>query len=1165
MESVNSAEELTKLLRAKTTSTTQIYDVVSQFDDLKIYFPHKEVFVFELIQDRWNDQRKDDFKLDYKIWELFNTMWTKIGDDNLLKKLFKNLKFVPLLLKSLQLNQDSTNSDRFLKTLLKTISLINSTSTVEVSFENSCKILAYTLNLTCLIKDQDCELSFEERDQLIMEMITLLDINNMTEITYKLSSIYLNDLLLATLKYINKYSSDFEIPSIVILRTFLGRFIFSDHIDSLKLLERFFMNNSEKLDAQSAILLFQISISFLSRSNFKQLEDVFTYVVKCQPKVTSTLLKELSASKKTLSQEFLETLFNNTMSDAEKDIETYNNTEFWSLLSHILDLDIEIGIKYSDNLMKLIEQHKDTHKSSTLQIWSQVIACHINAREYVQFISKWQSYCKNDLESDKAQKSCFLFDRAYTASIGDNIVSLSITQLRDLLGEMVDIITGENIEQTEFNKMVLRICLYGLPKLTHNTLSEIKSILTKVFEINSSTDLWEIKYLIMEVYDNIVPEEQLLSLSKETFTTLAKETGLSSDLFYYFFKLREYQEFDFMEVENRLMEYLSSINTEEISSILLKLFTNWSSIINSIFARENIKELIKILLKSEHINILKSLFINDDFFEEENIMYQLVDELNNLYTSEQAILYLNDIPIQCINKSARISLIENLSSKKEFSDLDISLLCKILQNPTFRSILESDFDKLKEFLAKDKKTNIVFTKIWGNHLSQIKESISQKFITNAIDNIQKNFDNATVADVYHQMSLEIVKNTPEESISQLKDSFTKECLKQLGKFNSISKDQLIWLLNALYELSKIITFDTIQVVTIENTLSKLIQDKESISNIILLETLFTLYCALYDDSLVYLYPQYLAIRSLGASHESILPALSDVLTRVKKDNVDDFNNGFIMTINSFSEITTDEYSSAILELFQLQLTHIEKENVIGSHLFVKSLSSFLTNLKNFTSSPKSIVSILKTIQSLEISKPSLFTQFAIETLFPLCLNINLLFIHKDNSNNDDIFSNTVKMISNVLLVHRVKLSNRNHLVISLLCHLLEVVSKSKEYNLKIESTKSLARLITNFCEPANVSNNQSNNKHKLSSKVGLIKQSLRKHAPMLLVKYVHLSINHPFEAQERKELLSSIHSIFNLLSQNELSLVNSILDNSGKQYFKSIYIEYKRTGKWRED
>lgn len=309
----------------------------------------------------------------------------------------------------------------------------------------------------------------------------------------------------------------------------------------------------------------------------------------------------------------------------------------------------------------------------------------------------------------------------------------------------------------------------------------------------------------------------------------------------------------------------------------------------------------------------------------------------------------------------------------------------------------------------------------------------------------------------------------------------------------------------------------------------------------------------------------MALRNLNVPKDSMVLTLSDVLSRVKENNIVDFNDGFIMTVNSFSGTESNVYLNSILELYELQLNHIEKENVVGSHLFVKSLSAFLTNLEKFISFPNHIISILKTLQTLEISKPYLFNQFAIEILFPLSLKINLLFIKKDNGDNNAIFLNSTKMISNVIMVHRIKLSNRTHLVISLFCHLLEIISRSKELNLNIDSTKSLARLITNFCEPSNISNNQSNNRHKLSSKVSLIKQSLRKHIPMLLVKYIHLSINNPFDIQDRNALLPSIYSVFNLLSQNELSLVNSILDNSGKQYFKSVYHEYKRTGKWRED
>lgn len=81
----------------------------------------------------------------------------------------------------------------------------------------------------------------------------------------------------------------------------------------------------------------------------------------------------------------------------------------------------------------------------------------------------------------------------------------------------------------------------------------------------------------------------------------------------------------------------------------------------------------------------------------------------------------------------------------------------------------------------------------------------------------------------------------------------------------------------------------------------------------------------------------------------------------------------------------------------------------------------------------------------------------------------------------------------------------------------------------------------------------------------MAKHSLRKHIPILLVKYIHLSVHTPFEESIRKELLAATYSIFDLLSPIELNTINGMLDNTGNQYFKSLYAEYKKRGRWNED
>ena len=140
--------------------------------------------------------------------------------------------------------ENSDDSNLFLRNLLDTVTLINSTSTIDIPFENSCRILAQILNLLSM-KNRGNQLSNNERDQLIVEVINLLDINNITEINTKLANIYTNDLLLATLKYISQFESESVIKtnSIFILRNLLANFIFADKLSSLKLLERFFKNH----------------------------------------------------------------------------------------------------------------------------------------------------------------------------------------------------------------------------------------------------------------------------------------------------------------------------------------------------------------------------------------------------------------------------------------------------------------------------------------------------------------------------------------------------------------------------------------------------------------------------------------------------------------------------------------------------------------------------------------------------------------------------------------------------------------------------------------------------------------------------------------------------------------------------------------------------------
>lgn len=97
-----SAETLTKTLRSKIITSDEVVDIVRSLDGVHPYFPKREVFVIDLILDRWNNFKNTDFRENPRVWKLFNDTWVKIGDENLQKSLFKKLKFPGLLQSSLE-------------------------------------------------------------------------------------------------------------------------------------------------------------------------------------------------------------------------------------------------------------------------------------------------------------------------------------------------------------------------------------------------------------------------------------------------------------------------------------------------------------------------------------------------------------------------------------------------------------------------------------------------------------------------------------------------------------------------------------------------------------------------------------------------------------------------------------------------------------------------------------------------------------------------------------------------------------------------------------------------------------------------------------------------------------------------------------------------------
>lgn len=1168
MDLPTSAEGLTKLLRGRDTTPEQIYEIVSRFDTLGFYFPNKEIFITELIIDRWNDVKKVEFREDARTWEIFNSMWDTIHDDIILKNMFKRLKFVPLL--DSVLNSESIDVNKILPNILQTCKLVNSTTTMEVSFDHACKILANSLDI--MLKVDHTIISDTQESSFIREIIRLIGFENIGEQNYKMSVSFCNDLLLSVIRYtsyIEENSTQRSGNEVTqILSDYFGEFIFGKEIDSLLLLEKFFSKNKQTIDASMAIILFQESNKFLIKSDFQKLETVFEYIVSIQPNVTAVLLSELAASKKTLSHNFLKKLFDQTLQLAKE--KSLYDDEFWQLIGNMLDLDLEIGIENNSKLMELLEDQRHTHPTNEtlVVIWKKFLQCYINAREFEKFLDDMKKYCLKNVGF--VESTIFLNDKEFTNEISKNIVTLSTTQLIAVFSNITEQLLSQKSD--EMTIRIAKIYMNSLQSISYTILPEIRNTFVKLFSTTSANDkdLWGIKYMIMQTYDDIIPVNQIDASFIEQIEDNLKQNGsVSKELLLFVLKLREYEDFDVSILESKILDFINKSENEERENLLLDVFGNWSSIVNSLFSRDTIQQLTKIIAL-EFSHILKVLFMNDDFFEEENIMFQLVSNLVSDLSSASSVEYLCVIPIECLNKKNRISIIDEITDKKSFERSDLVLLEHLLSAPTFKSRIESDFDSLLSVLSKSQMfttphtmTFDIFDKILKNHMLQIKETTSESFISTLNQKINEGINKKEFSRIIFSMAISFVTQTQNADIS-LDVSVVVEKLIQWTQLfmNDKKTDNSVWVILALH---KLLSGSVIQP-QIQEKIKKLALEvtKENVFKTTdispLMVPMFLLYSLTFDSRLEVIFSQYIVMRDSGIAKTELITALEGIIARKASTNEIEVKEALYNTIISLRDNASATIYSSILELVQVQFSKLSADGDETSKLFVFFLSELLTNLSNLSENLSDILDICKMIQNVQITRPRMLTQYGTEILFPLCYKINSMAV-ESKLLGDQLYVASSKIISNILNFHRTKLSNRYHLINTFLCESLSLFSNNQIDILSGSSAGALGRLIVNFCEPTISST--SNSKH-LSSNTGVIKKNVRRYAPALLVKYVHLCITSNLNDEVRKELTPAMYSILDLISQNELNLLGKVLDNAGRQYFKVLYAEYKRLGKWHE-
>lgn len=1152
-----SAKTLTKTLRSKIITSDEVVDIVRSLDGVHPYFPKREVFVIDLILDRWNNFKNTDFRENPRVWKLFNDTWVKIGDENLQKSLFKKLKFPGLLQSSLETFngiEDTAKVQEYVESVNTTCDLlIKSVTSLQLPYEANLSILAAATQICSRI-------SYANRVEFLMNLINLTNFDSqLSKLTNKLSSIFSDILLLPILDYISNFESNIIDKDIILtFKGYIMSALFNADIiglDTTNILHEFFDAKKSTISHNSAVIIFEIAMNSLSKNNFIQLESIYTMIVDVHDALKPDLLQKLSSTKKTMSHEFLFKLIKDSFQSLDKVTNPQEKIRDWSLIRSILKLDIEIAIELSNEILALLLKNYHSFEKECQQIWAEFIECHISAREFFGFFGRLRTYYDHDHNISK-----FLCAREYRLDINKRIGLLSSLHLKELISEYVADMVSTS--RSKISAILLSIITEGLVHLNPSQLSEYRPYFQEVYMIDdiNYAEQWAVKYFLMDVFDNIIPLDMLERYkNKDIQKVILESPTINLQTFMFFLKIREYISMDIKEIENALMKYLSINKSSTFAFLILK---NWYTIISEEFDSQNIRNLLEMLCLNSNFSLLLEFMKDDDIFEEPNLIHKLIGYLSDNLTESAALDVLKIIPIQCYEKSSRVSLIDRLASLK-INESVIDALSHLLIFPTFKTRLETDvgtfFELFKNSIDLNHHSEKLLTTIWYHH-AHSNDSSSKDFTYNLVNLVVANLSKLIDVKVSFWLAYYIQIYDEKRVHSNLR----KEYFKAISAYSDKQSNLMPWLLKTLYQLLIREADLSMYQDVIKDCIQKYKLDGSNSNELKI--SVFMIYTLKDDSDFSFILAHYLALRSQGCHAMELLTGVSEYLKLTAHYSSEKYNAALHLVCCALND-NTKTFHNYLLEIVPSLMLNLSKQNHIGQKLTVRLLSATYTSITQGMMDINSLTKFISTLKEILISKPWMFDQYTVELLLPLSLEIcNSIIPTTDFSNvqlqNNRIFISLCRLLSTLFTVHRFKLNQRYHVIDSLLCGMMKYVINSQFYGLTEECAKAFARCVITFCEPT--TNTSTKNKNQTTSKVNEIKKILRKHVPILLVNYTELVIGNSIDNEIRREIDPALYSMLNVISSSELQWISTLLGSTGRQYFKSIYAEYKRIGKWTE-
>ncbi|GMM37854.1 Urb2 protein [Saccharomycopsis crataegensis] len=581
------------------------------------------------------------------------------------------------------------------------------------------------------------------------------------------------------------------------------------------------------------------------------------------------------------------------------------------------------------------------------------------------------------------------------------------------------------------------------------------------------------------------------------------------------------------------------------------------------------------------------------------------------------------IPIECYNRIEKVDLLDILSNLIFEDSLDFDTtnagklaICHLLSSPTHRSKIETDVKFLEKLFASGSEVaNAEIVKhVVENHLKQYNDTASVIYLNSLVswtDKCLKSTEagkwvfvqNVILNDITNYYSFEEKFKALQQEYVLFCIGYLKECSLSWKSENSTKKASS----KKSVKKGTIVDSEILEVVCRGLFNLEVPNDTAlSISNI--------------DLSILKDYN----LQKLKTGLFSILPKVSKAMDFkfvayyinlyliISQDNIDDGDadagkilgdlNDDVASLSVLKVLNDiEEVDFVMLYTYALQLLNNTNNNKVAIMgllaIFLKSLksrssefdkldktkllsdtlTSFMEMLDNSCKFDENILSSMAIIMNYSMGDANfLLSQYSFELSLTILFKIIQMMLQ---SSSVLVYQKITKILGRILLLYRFRLRGRYHIIVSIYNSLLGYLAKDSmggSLQDKIECAHLYSRALGNLVQPndqaaksitrgGGSNNNSSSNKELLTSNVNLIKKDMRPHLANMILQFVKYSLSLGFSNQVRDLVVNQgIFLILDTISASELSFVNANLDVSGRSYFKTVYEDYNKFGKWKE-